>query len=62
MRDPASFIAPAHLMKVTFVPGDIDDAERADAATMRLSFLTPSPEQVREGVAHLGRAIARLQA
>jgi 2-aminoadipate transaminase len=48
--------------KVTFVPGDIYYADRADAATMRLSFSTPSPEQVREGVARLGRAIARLQA
>jgi hypothetical protein len=48
--------------KVTFVPGDIYYADRADAATMRLSFSTPSPEQVREGVARLGRAIVRLHA
>jgi len=48
--------------KVTFVPGDIYYADRADAATLRLSFSTPSPEQIREGVARLGRAISRMHA
>jgi 2-aminoadipate transaminase len=46
--------------KVTFVPGDIYYADRADPATMRLSFSTPSPAQIREGVARIGRAIARM--
>lgn len=45
--------------RVTFVPGDIYYADRPDPATMRLSFSTPSPEQIREGVARIGRAIDR---
>jgi 2-aminoadipate transaminase len=44
---------------MTFVPGDIYYADRHDHATLRLSFSTPSPEQIREGVARLGRALAR---
>ena len=46
--------------KVTFVPGDIYYADRADFATMRLSFSTPRPEQIREGVARIGRALAAM--
>lgn len=46
--------------KVTFVPGDIYYADQPDAATLRLSFSTPSPQQIEEGVARLGRAAARL--
>jgi DNA-binding transcriptional MocR family regulator len=46
--------------KVTFVPGDIYYADRADTATMRLSFSTPTPEQIREGVARIGRALDRM--
>jgi DNA-binding transcriptional MocR family regulator len=46
--------------KVTFVPGDIYYADTADAATMRLSFSTPSPDQIREGVARIGRALERM--
>jgi DNA-binding transcriptional MocR family regulator len=45
---------------VTFVPGDIYYAERPDPRTMRLSFSTPSPAQIREGVARIGRALERL--
>jgi DNA-binding transcriptional MocR family regulator len=46
--------------KVTFVPGDIYYGDRPDPATFRLSFSTPTPAQIREGVARLGRAIGRL--
>ena len=45
---------------VTFVPGDIYYADRADGASMRLSFATPSPAQIREGVARIGQALARM--
>jgi DNA-binding transcriptional MocR family regulator len=45
---------------VTVVPGDIYYANRSDAATMRLSFATPSPQQVREGVTRVGIALERL--
>jgi 2-aminoadipate transaminase len=44
---------------MTFVPGDIYYADRPDHATMRLSFSMPSPEQIREGVARIGRALDR---
>jgi 2-aminoadipate transaminase len=43
--------------RVTFVPGDIYYADRPDLATLRLSFSTPNPEQIREGVARIGRAL-----
>lgn len=48
--------------KVTFVPGDIYYADQADMRTLRLSFSTPSPTQIREGIARIGRALARLEA
>jgi 2-aminoadipate transaminase len=48
--------------KVTFVPGDIYYADQADMRTLRLSFSTPSPAQIREGVARIGRALSRLEA
>jgi 2-aminoadipate transaminase len=48
--------------KVTFVPGDIYYGDRADARTLRLSFATPSPEQIHEGIARIGRALSQLQA
>lgn len=47
--------------KVTFVPGDVYYAERADPATLRLSFSTPSPAQILEGVARIGRAVERME-
>jgi 2-aminoadipate transaminase len=46
--------------RVTFVPGDIYYADRPDMRTMRLSFSTPSPAQIREGVARIGRALDRM--
>lgn len=47
--------------KATFVPGDIYYAERADPSSMRLSFATPSPAQIREGVERIGAAIERMR-
>lgn len=43
--------------KVTFVAGDIYYADRVDTATLRLSFSTPSPAQIHEGIARIGRAL-----
>ena len=48
--------------RVTFVPGDIYFADRPDPATLRLSFSQPSVEGIRDGVARLGRALARFDA
>jgi DNA-binding transcriptional MocR family regulator len=47
--------------KVTFVPGDIYYAERNDPSAFRLSFSTPTPAQIGEAIARLGRAIASLR-
>ena len=47
--------------KVTFVAGDIYYGNQADTRTLRLSFSTPSPSQIEEGVARIGRALTRLQ-
>jgi 2-aminoadipate transaminase len=46
--------------KVTFVPGDIYYADQADARTLRLSFATPSAQQIEEGVARIGRAVSAM--
>jgi DNA-binding transcriptional MocR family regulator len=46
--------------KVTFVPGDIYYGDQADFRTLRLAFATPSPAQIEEGVARIGRAVAKL--
>jgi 2-aminoadipate transaminase len=43
--------------KVTFVPGDIYYAERSDPQALRLSFSTPTPTQIREGIARIARAL-----
>lgn len=46
--------------KVTFVAGDIYYGNRPDASTLRLSFSTPSPAQIEEGVARIGKALDRM--
>lgn len=64
LRDGTStraLLPHAIAQKVTFVPGDIYYADRADFATMRLSFSTPKPAQIREGVARIGRALGTLR-
>ncbi|MBZ4018161.1 aminotransferase-like domain-containing protein [Streptomyces purpurogeneiscleroticus] len=42
---------------VAYVPGAPFFAGQADAATMRLSFVTHSPEEIREGLRRLGAAL-----
>ena len=44
--------------KVAFVPGAPFYANDADTHTLRLSFVTVSPERIREGIAILGKLIA----
>lgn len=61
-RDARQWLALAIDERVTFVPGDIYFAERADPASVRLSFSQPSVDGIREGVARMGRALARLDA
>jgi 2-aminoadipate transaminase len=64
LRDGTStrdLLPHAIAQKVTFVPGDIYYADRADPATMRLSFSTPKPAQIREGIARIGRALGALR-
>ena len=43
--------------KVTFVAGDIYYADQVDPATLRLSFSTPSPAQIHQGIARIGSAL-----
>lgn len=63
LRRPASardLLPLAIEEKVTFVPGDIYFADHPDPKALRLSFSTPTPDQIREAVARLGRAVRRL--
>ncbi|NBS66191.1 MAG: PLP-dependent aminotransferase family protein [Betaproteobacteria bacterium] len=46
--------------KVTFVAGDIYYADQTDPATLRLSFSTPTPDQIRTGIARISQALDRL--
>lgn len=48
--------------KVTFVPGDIYYGDQPDPRTLRLSFATPSPQQIHEGIARIGQALSQLSA
>jgi 2-aminoadipate transaminase len=59
--DSARALLPLAIeQKVSFVPGDIYYGDQADARTLRLSFATPSPEQIHEGIARIGRALSQL--
>lgn len=46
--------------QVTFVAGDIYYADQADVATLRLSFATPTPQQIDTGISRIARALDRL--
>lgn len=48
--------------KVTFVAGDIYYADQTDPATLRLSFSTPTPDQIRTGIVRISQALDRLAA
>jgi 2-aminoadipate transaminase len=45
--------------KVAFVPGQGFHPDLSGSNTMRLNFSNVPPDQIREGVRRLGRAIAR---
>jgi len=55
--DAAAFAKRAIDAKVAFVPGAPFYAHDPDRATLRLSFATAPVDQIREGVARLGRAL-----
>jgi len=55
--DVAAFAKRAIDAKVAFVPGAPFYAHDPDRATLRLSFATAPVDQIREGVARLGRAL-----
>lgn len=61
-RSTRDLLAHAIEAGVTFVPGDIYYADQPDFSTMRLSFSTPSPQVIGEGVARIGQALGRMQA
>ena len=61
--DAAQLLAHAVQRNVAFVPGAAFYAQEADARTLRLSFVTASPQQIATGIAALAGAIrARLPA
>jgi DNA-binding transcriptional MocR family regulator len=46
--------------KVTFVPGDIYFADGNDPRALRLSFSTPTPQQIHEGIRRIARALTEI--
>jgi DNA-binding transcriptional MocR family regulator len=58
--DARTLLKHAIANKVTFVPGDIYFADRSDPLALRLSFSTPTPVQIREGIRRIGHAMTRL--
>jgi 2-aminoadipate transaminase len=56
--DSSALLDEAILQHVAFVPGAPFYANDPERNTMRLSFVTVSPEKIREGVAILGRLIS----
>jgi 2-aminoadipate transaminase len=55
--DTQALLAAAIAEGMIFVPGSTFYAKDVDASTLRLSFATPTPEQLNEGVARLARAL-----
>ncbi|MFC4565534.1 PLP-dependent aminotransferase family protein [Nocardiopsis mangrovi] len=55
--DTAPLLRTALDHDVAYVPGAPFFAQTPDPATMRLSFATPSPEEIGEGLRRLGRAL-----
>lgn len=53
---------PAIAQGVAFVPGQPFFVDGGGESSMRLNFSNSTPEQIREGMARLGRAMAHLQA
>jgi 2-aminoadipate transaminase len=57
--DAQDMLADAVAEGVAYLPGWSFFAEDPDRSTMRLSYVTHSPEVIADGVAHLGEVIAR---
>jgi len=57
--DTRELLAEALEENVAFVPGHSFHADRSDQNTMRLNFSNVPEDRIREGIARLGRAIAR---
>ena len=60
--DAQVLLAEAVERGMAFVPGAPFYADEAETNTLRLSYVTVSPEQIRQGVAALAAAIRALQA
>ena len=60
--DAQQLLAGAVERGMAFVPGAPFYADEAETNTLRLSYVTVSPEQIRQGVAALAAAIRALQA
>lgn len=58
--DAMKLLDQAIAAKVAFVPGAPFYANEPETNTLRLSFVTVSPERIREGIAILGKLIAAL--
>ncbi|MBC7455817.1 MAG: PLP-dependent aminotransferase family protein [Massilia sp.] len=58
--DAMALFEQAIAARVAFVPGAPFYANRPETNTLRLSFVTVSPERIREGIAILGKLIAAL--
>jgi 2-aminoadipate transaminase len=56
--DTATLLPTALRHDVAFVPGAPFHAARPDHATLRLAFSTSTPDQIRDGVHRLGKALA----
>ena len=55
--DAAALLPKAVAAGVAYVPGAAFFADHGRANTMRLSFVTVSPERITQGVAALGRVL-----
>lgn len=53
-------LEPGAAARVAFVPGDAFHAGPPDTATLRLSFVTSTPERIEQGIAHLATVLRRL--
>jgi 2-aminoadipate transaminase len=58
--DSARLLEDAIREKVAFVPGDAFFPKGGGANTLRLNFSYSTPERIEEGIARLGRALARM--